>query len=113
MKISKKIKDMLNAEVSTEELYEAISVAKLGKAPGPDGFTAKFFKVFKDQLIPYLGKIINEILKGQEMPATWREAAITLLPKEGLDRLEVKNYRPISLLNSDYKIFAGIVANRF
>lgn len=63
--------------------------------------------------MPYLGEIMNDILKGQEMSPTWREAAITLLPKEGLDRLEIKNYRPISLLNFDYKIFAGILANRF
>lgn len=37
---------------------------------------------------------------------------ITLIPKEGADFLDVKNYRLISLLNIDYKIYAKILANR-
>ena len=37
---------------------------------------------------------------------------ITLLPKKGKDPFLVKNYRPLSLLNTDYKILAKVVANR-
>lgn len=55
---------------------------------------------------------MNDILEGQDMPHSWKEAMISLIPKEGLDGTEVKNYRPISLTNQDYKIFAGILANR-
>lgn len=47
-------------------------------------------------------------MDGQMMPQTWKEAAITLILKEGLDTMDVKNFRPISLLNINYKIFAGI-----
>lgn len=112
-KVPERFKALLKEEITTEEIYEAISRAKSGKAPGPDGFTSKFLKTFKEQLVPYLGEVMNGILKGQDMPSSWREAAITLLPKEGLDKTEVRNYRPISLLNSDYKIFASILASRF
>lgn len=48
-------KEKLNAEISTEEIYEVISASKTGKAPGPDRLTSRFFKVFKDQITPYLG----------------------------------------------------------
>lgn len=66
-----KIKEMLNVEISTEEIYETIASTKIAKAPGPDGLTAKFFKVFKGLLTPYIGEIMNGIMKGQEMPNTW------------------------------------------
>lgn len=43
-KVSENFKEVLNAEISTEELFVAISVAKLGRAPGPDGYTSNFLK---------------------------------------------------------------------
>lgn len=55
---------------------------------------------------------MNDILKGQAILQSWTEAAISLIRKEGLDSTDPKNYTPISLLNVDYKLFAGILASR-
>uniref|UniRef100_A0A670KE03 Reverse transcriptase domain-containing protein n=1 Tax=Podarcis muralis TaxID=64176 RepID=A0A670KE03_PODMU len=85
---------------------------KLGKAPGPDGLSAKYYKTLKDWLIHPLADVCNKILRGEKAPETWKDAYITLIPKLDHDRSDVKNYRPISLLNVDYKIFANILANR-
>lgn len=41
-KIPERFKEMLNAEVSTEEMYETIATTKIGKAPGPNGLAAIF-----------------------------------------------------------------------
>lgn len=57
--------------------------------------------------------MINEIRNKNIVPHTWKEATITLIHKQGLDPKDVRNYRPISLINSDYKIFANLLANRF
>uniref|UniRef100_A0A8D0E7E3 ribonuclease H n=1 Tax=Salvator merianae TaxID=96440 RepID=A0A8D0E7E3_SALMN len=55
---------------------------------------------------------MNDILDNGKIPESWEKAFITLIPKEGQDLTSPKNYRPISLLNNDYKVFASIMATR-
>lgn len=55
---------------------------------------------------------MNEGMQGKDIPPSWSEASITLIHKQGLDETDVKNYRPISLLNTDYKVYANRLANR-
>uniref|UniRef100_A0A670IBL2 Reverse transcriptase domain-containing protein n=1 Tax=Podarcis muralis TaxID=64176 RepID=A0A670IBL2_PODMU len=105
-------KVQLNAPIEKEEVIEVIKELKRGKAPGPDGFTASYYKEMKEVLVNPLTEVMNNILKGRDIPDTWKEAYITLIPKQDSDLMQVKNYRPISLLNTDYKIFAGILAKR-
>ena len=42
------------------------------------------------------------------MPLTMRQTTIWLLPKPGKDHSQMTNFRPISMLNNDYKMFAKI-----
>uniref|UniRef100_A0A2D4PVF2 Uncharacterized protein n=1 Tax=Micrurus surinamensis TaxID=129470 RepID=A0A2D4PVF2_MICSU len=63
-------------------------------------------------LDPILLEIYNEIFKGSELSRLWREAYITLILKEGADTTHINNFRPISLLNADYKIFMNLMAER-
>ena len=46
------------------------------------------------------------------MSLSQRNGVITVLPKKDRDPHFIKNYRPISLLNTDYKIIAEVMANR-
>uniref|UniRef100_A0A803TAQ7 Reverse transcriptase domain-containing protein n=1 Tax=Anolis carolinensis TaxID=28377 RepID=A0A803TAQ7_ANOCA len=112
-KITEIQRELLNKEITEEEIKKTIKLLKGNKAPGPDGFPASFYKTFQDVLAAQLKTIMNQILQGQEIPDSWRVADIIIIPKENSDPLEVKNYRPISLLNLDYKIFTGVLAERF
>ena len=46
------------------------------------------------------------------MPVSMRTAVISTIPKPGKDHMQMSNYRPLSLLNNDYKLFAEMLATR-
>ena len=56
--------------------------------------------------------VLNIGLRKGEMSSSQRQAVITLLEKEGKDRCKLKNWRPIYLLNADYRDswFSGLVS---
>lgn len=82
------------------------------KSPGSDGYTNKFYKEFQSDLIPLLCKAFNWALDNETWAATWNSAIITLLQKPGKDQTDCSSYRPISLLNTDYKLLSFILASR-
>ncbi|XP_066438144.1 zinc finger protein 25-like [Eleutherodactylus coqui] len=105
-------REVLNADISDEEISDTIKNLNMGKAPGPDGFTSLYYKKFKDVLVQPLKKVFQKLLNGEIPPKEFLDSQLTVIPKEGKDNLSPKNYRPISLLNQDYKIFTSILANR-
>uniref|UniRef100_A0A803TUD7 Reverse transcriptase domain-containing protein n=1 Tax=Anolis carolinensis TaxID=28377 RepID=A0A803TUD7_ANOCA len=111
-KITEEQRLNLNKEITYKEICTAIKSLESNKAPGPDGFTAAFYKIDQNEMIHFLKKICNQALQEKIIPDSWKEATIIMIPKENLDLLDVRNYRPISLLNSDYKIFTKILADR-
>uniref|UniRef100_A0A670YX33 Reverse transcriptase domain-containing protein n=1 Tax=Pseudonaja textilis TaxID=8673 RepID=A0A670YX33_PSETE len=112
-KISEETEKMLESTITMMELTEAFNRQNNGKAPGPDRLPAEFYKTLQESLSTPLLEVMNEAMLNKKIPKTWSEAYITLIPKEGADPSQIKNYRPISLLNADYKIFASILAERF
>ena len=85
---------------------------KNGKSPGSDGYTAEFYKIFWKDLKPLVCKSINEAFAKGELSITQKQGVITLLPKGDKPREFIKNWRPITLLNVDYKLLSGVLAAR-
>lgn len=98
--------------VSTAEVQEAINLLQNGKSPGPDGFTVEFYKSYSSVLAPILQRVYNESFLLGRLPKTMSEASISLLVKKDKDPLLCSSYRPISLLNVDFKILSKILALR-
>lgn len=63
-------------------------------------------------MIPLLHQTLNWTHTKHLIPPSWREAFITVLPKPQKQREYCQNYRPISVLNVDYKIYTTILSNR-
>lgn len=94
-----------------EEADAAIAHMHLNKSPGPDGLTIEFYKTFWSTLAPYVIDIFNLAFEYEELTSSQKESLLHLLFKKG-NRLWLKNWRPISLLNCDYKILATTLYKR-
>ena len=110
--ISNTSKLSLEQEISLEELEEIIKTSKNNKAPGPDGFSNEFFKVFIDELKHWILKLYKESIHLKRLPDTILEGIITCIPKTGKERNSLKNWRPLTMLNSVYKFFSSILSKR-
>ena len=104
-----------NAELikplTMEEVKEALQKLPTGKAPGADAMPAEFYQELWDDIAPDIYNFASETLTQAHINDELNVSKIALLPKTE-DRLRIQNYRPISLLNTLYKVVAKIYANR-
>ncbi len=105
-------REELEKEISKEEIQLAVAALAGGKTPGLDGFSMDFYKTFFFKLADPLLSMYMEAIHKKELPETLNQALITVLLKPGKDPNLCTSYRPISLLNSDYKILTKMIALR-
>ena len=111
-KLSTEESKSLEGLITYEQASQSLKSMSNNRSPGTSGFNADFFKVFWKQLGHFIVRSINFGYNKGELSITQKEGIITCLPKENKCRYNMKNYRPISLLNCIYKIASGVIANR-
>ncbi len=110
-KLNEKSKLHLEKDILLDELAKALSSCK-ESAPGPDGITYKVYKKFWSILSIYIIESWIFSVETGILPPSHLESALSLLPKEGKNLNEIKNWRPITLSNCDSKIITKALANR-
>ena len=94
------------------ECYKALEKFENNKSPGNDGLTAEFYKAFWPILGTLLVDSLNAAYLNGKLSNSQRQAIIRLIEKKDKDRRYLDNWRPISLLNVDYKIGSKALAVR-
>ena len=97
--------------ITNEEIWEVIIHFKLARSPGPDGLSIEFYRVMFPVIKDELRKLLNSYMNNGRILSKFKAGIIKLVPKIPPYN-EIGNFRPISLLNVDYKIFTKILSNR-
>ncbi|XP_077060974.1 uncharacterized protein LOC143713527 [Siphateles boraxobius] len=112
--LDKKVKSpdvLLSQDFTLLEMHKALKGFKKGKSPGLDGLPFEFYLTFWDILAHDLLTVFKELETLDRLPDSFRVGIVTLLYKKG-DKTDLRNWRPITLLNYDCKLFSKILATR-
>ena len=104
--------ESLEKDLTFEELKDALTSFADNKSPGEDGFTKEFYEAFFDLLWKDLLNSYNDAFNKGSLSVSQKRGTITLIPKGDENLSDLKNWRPISLLNIDYKILSKVLAKR-
>ena len=99
------------APIDDAETRATCNTLPTGKSAGPDRIPNKFYKVFSKIVAPILTEVFNESHAAKAFPEGFSAGIITTLYKKKA-RDDPRNYRPITLLNTDYKMYTRILSRR-
>lgn len=111
-KVGEEEKKICEREIETEEIIHAINQLRVRKSPGVDGIGSEFYKVFKEKVSVILNEIFEEVFKKERVSPRMGLGLMKIIYKKKGDKTELKNFRPITMLNTDFKILAKVLANR-
>ncbi|XP_028099519.1 uncharacterized protein LOC114299048 [Camellia sinensis] len=103
--------EMLSSEVTDKEIYDIFWSLKSNKVPGPDGYSASFFKKSWEVVGKEVTEAIRSFFRSGELLQELNSTTIALIPKIP-NAKKVGDFRPISCCNTVYKCISKIIANR-
>ncbi|XP_063857805.1 uncharacterized protein LOC135099405 isoform X1 [Scylla paramamosain] len=103
--LERKNADELDERISRDEVERCVRRQKNGKAAGPDDIPYEFYKNGGEVVIDRMTELFNRVWDEERVPRKWNESRVCLLHKGGFkSKNELKNYRPIALVNTELPI---------
>lgn len=114
-KLDPEAHDVLCRPFSSEEILililRALHQLPNGKAPGPDGYHAEFYRTYWSVLGPGLLSALQAFHIKPELPSSWGSTYLCFIPKCENPSM-VKHYHPIALCNVLYRLLVKVLDNR-
>ena len=105
-------KNLCEKDLTDSDFLEALLDMQNNKTPGNDGLTKEFYVYFWNDIKNLFIDSWKIGLREKLLSVSQRQAIIKLMEKKGRDKRYIKNWRPISLLNVDYKICSKALAKK-
>ena len=104
--------DRLMAPISKDEIETGIQSLRNRSAAGPDEIYNEMLKCLEANGIEWITEIVNNCLAQKDIPEEWKHSRLYPIYKNSGSRLEMKNFRPIALISTIYKLFSSIINKR-
>ena len=108
--LSPKEASSLELSFREDEVFTAIKEMDGDKASGPDGFTRAFWQASWHLVKGEIMEVFRDFHANETYIRSLNATFLVLIPKKG-GAGDLKDFRPISLLGSFYKILAKVLAN--
>ena len=102
-------KETLEMPITAEELKAVVFKGDSKKSPARDGIGLEFFKVLWEYIAGYTRTLFNQMLRDRQLSERQKQEVIICIPKNARPHTP-EDYRPLTLLNTDYKIIARLTA---
>lgn len=110
--ITNEVSENLDSDLTKDEVKLALFQMNKNKSPGLDGLTVEFYQSFWSVISDDFIAVLNDCYKIGQLCKSMNIGLIRLIYKMRGSKFDLKNWRPISLLNVDYKLLAKVLTNR-
>ena len=100
-----------NIDITVNGVRNLLDKCDVNKSPGPDNIHGTFLKHTASEIAPLLTHLFQQSLDTGTVPTSWKQANVTPIFKKG-DKLDPRNYRPVSLTSLVCKTLEHILTSQ-
>ena len=112
VRVPEEVQQEQGKQITLLDLEKAVKLMNNNKTPGSDGLPVDFYKVFWTQIKHVFYDMVEKVYDMEMLHESARNGILNLIPKANKDTRYIQNLRPITLLNTDYKIIEKAIANK-